>query len=244
MMDQGRFQRSFSDDPTLLTRLFDLLDTAFPGLSQAAQQDPNLGPPWEAVSTPFVRFDRDIAVTHVGVLEIPFVLMGRPVMAGAIHAVCTRPEYRRRGYYRQVMEEALQYCDRRYDTVLLFTAQPELYEPFGFRELGEHVCITPWTAPGGTSGFRELNLYDPYDFHVLDRLLGIREPISHTVGIGPEKGLFGFNEGDRPLRYAVDLDVILHACSDMNTCSDQCQRSPPRILGGAIPTRHQSEADL
>ncbi len=127
--NQGGFQRSYSSDPTLFERLFDLIDIAFPYLREMARSGPGLGPPWEAQSTPFVRFDGDIAVTHVGLWEIPFVLMGRQVRVGGIHAVCTRPEYRRRGYFRQVMQEALSYCDRRYETVLLYTAHPELNSP-------------------------------------------------------------------------------------------------------------------
>ena len=213
MTNQAGFQRSFRDDPTLIGRLFDLIDTSFPGLRQASQSGPGLGPPWEEHSTPFVRFDHELAVTHVGLVEIPLVLMGRRVMVGGIHAVCTRPEYRRRGYYRQIMYEVLAYCDRWYETLILFTAQPELYEPFGFRELGEHLFLAPWTSAGaGASagrGFRKLNLYEPNDFRLVERLLAAREPVSNTVGVVHETGLFGFNEGKRPLHYAEDVDVIV-----------------------------------
>lgn len=65
-----RLQRSFSDDPALIGRLFDLIDTSFPGLCQASRSCPGLGPPWEEQSTPFVRFDGDVAVSHIGVLEL------------------------------------------------------------------------------------------------------------------------------------------------------------------------------
>jgi hypothetical protein len=144
------------------------------------------------------------------VLEIPFVLMGRRVRVGAIHAVCTRPEYRRRGYFRQVMTEVLDACDQRYETLLLFTAQPELYEPFGFREFGEHLFIAPCPmTKRGHKGFRQLDLYEPNDFRTTERLLADREPVSNTLGVVDEIGLFGFNEGQRPLHYAEDLEVIV-----------------------------------
>jgi hypothetical protein len=33
--------------------------------------------------------------------------------------------------------------------------------------------------------------------------------VSPTLGVAHETGLFGFNEGKRPLRHAADLDVIV-----------------------------------
>ncbi len=210
MTGASGLKRAYRDDPTLLSRVFDLLDTAFPYLRSMAQSGPGLGPPWEAQSTPFVRFDSDLAITHVGRLEIPFVLMGHRVRVGGIHAVCTHPAHRRRGYFRQAMTEALEDSDRYYKTLLLYTAQPELYEPFGFRELGEHLFRAPWSAPTqGVRGFRELDLYEPNDLRLAERLLAAREPVSNTVGVVDEVGLFGFNEGKRPLRYAEDLQVIV-----------------------------------
>jgi len=203
------FRQSFSDDPTVIERLFDLIDTSFPGLRQASRSGPGLGPPWEEHSTPFIHYDGDLAVTHVGLLEIPFVLMGRQVMVGGIHGVCTRPEYRRHGYMRQVMTDVLAYCNRRYETLMLFTAQPELYEPFGFRELGEHLFSAPWPAASGGAGFRALNLHEPHDYRLTEQLLVTREPVSNTVGVVNEIGLFGFNEGTRPLHYAEDLEVMV-----------------------------------
>ena len=93
MTQAGGFRRSFGNDPTLMPRLFDLIDTSFPWLRQAVTSGPGLGPSWEEQSTPFIRFDADLAVTHLGLMEMPFVLMGREVTAGAIHGarrVCPR----------------------------------------------------------------------------------------------------------------------------------------------------------
>lgn len=210
-MNQYHFKRSFSEDPSLSNKLFNLLETAFPGIgiSRAAETGRMLGAAWEDASTPFIRFYNDIAVTHVGVLEIPMQIMGQTVTVGGIHGVCTHPEFRRRGYYREVMTELLDYCASRYDTLMLTTAQPEFYQPFGFRVVKEHIFRTKSDSTGWLNGFRLLNTSDPNDLKLLHRLLETREPVSNIVGILDEKAVFFVNEGTRPLHYAADLDLIV-----------------------------------
>ncbi|NJM68822.1 MAG: GNAT family N-acetyltransferase [Scytonema sp. RU_4_4] len=211
MINKYCFQRSFSQDPTLSSRLFNLLEVVFPeiGISNAAECARKLGASWEEASTPFIRFQNDLAITHVGVLEIPMQLMGEMITVAGIHGVCTRPEFRRRGYYREVMQEVLDYCDKRYKTLVLTTAQPELYEPFGFRFVREHVFISKCNTLGGIHGLRLLDTTNIDDVKLLNRLLETRKPISHILGIVKEKALFCVNEGSNPLHYAEDLDVIL-----------------------------------
>lgn len=210
-MNQYHFKRSFSEDPSLSNKLFILLETAFPGIgiSRAAETGRILGAAWEDASTPFIRFYNDIAVTHVGVLEIPMQIMGQTVTVGGIHGVCTHPEFRRRGYYREVMTEVLDYCASRYDTLILTTAQPEFYQPFGFRVVKEHIFSTKSDSRGWSNGFRLLNTSDPHDLKLLHRLLETRESISNVVGVLDEKAVFFVNEGTRPLRYTEELDAIV-----------------------------------
>ena len=203
------FKRSFADDPTLKGTVFALLETCFPGITQAERESLELGRPWERASTPFVCWQGELAITHVGLLEIPLVVMGQIVRVGAIHAVGTRPEYRRRGYYRKVMQEVLQYCAQRYNTLILTTGQPELYEPFGFRVLQEHLFTASCASPGGTQGFRPVNPYDPKDLRLLDHLLDTRVPVSHILGVVQEKDVFRFNARNLPLYYAADLEVFV-----------------------------------
>lgn len=229
-MNQYHFQRSFSEDPTISKRLFNLLETIFPGLSSLAEIGRVLGASWEVASTPFIRFHGDIAITHVGVLEIPMQLMGQTVTVGGIHGVCTHPEFRHRGYYREVMAEVLEYCDRRYTTLVLTTLQPEFYEPFGFRVVKEHVFITKCNVTGSTAGWRSLNTSDPEDIKLLHRLLETRTPVSNVAGIVGEKSLFCVNEGNRPLHYIEDLDLIV--CLEI----EDTQLRLFDLVGTSIPT--------
>jgi hypothetical protein len=107
------------------------------------------------------------------------------------------------------MEEVLDYCAKRYDTLILTTAQPEFYQPFGFRVVGEYIFIVKCDSTGSKDGLRLLNFSDPQDLKLLHRLLETRIPVSNIVGIVNEKALFCVNEGTRPLHYAEDLDLIV-----------------------------------
>ncbi|KAF3884031.1 GNAT family N-acetyltransferase [Tolypothrix bouteillei VB521301] len=179
------------------------------GITDAAESALRLGASWESASTPFMRFEGNLAVTHVGVLEIPMSLMGELVTVGGIHGVATHPEFRRRGYYRDVMEEVLDYCDRHYKTLVLTTSEPELYEPFGFRYVREHVFVAQCNSTGGTHGFRLLDTNNDNDINLLNRLLETREPVSYILGVVKAKALFCVIESRSPLFYAEDLDVLV-----------------------------------
>jgi predicted N-acetyltransferase YhbS len=212
-MLQYRFKRSFSSDPNLSDRLFELVEMTFPGLNDLVECGRKLGVPWEAVSTPFIHFHDDVAITHVGVLEIPMEIMGQRVTVGGIHGVATREEFRRRGYYREVMQEVLEYCDQMYETLVLTTPEPEYYLPFGFRVVEEYIFHVQCSSEGNTNGWRILDFSDSKDIALLHRLLETRTPVSHVVGVVNEKAVFFVNECSRTLYYAEDLDLI--ACMEI-----------------------------
>jgi hypothetical protein len=84
-------QYSFSTDPTLGERLFDVLDTVFPGLRQVAANARTLGAPWESVSTPFIVREGARVLSHVGVIELSLIVLGERFTVGSIHGVATHP---------------------------------------------------------------------------------------------------------------------------------------------------------
>ena len=202
-------QDSFATNRNLSTQVFDLLDVVFPGVRRVAQHARTLGAAWESVSTPFVRFEDGRIVCHVGVIELSLVVLGQPVIVGAIHGVATHPECRRRGYYREIMKEVLQYCDARYKTLILTTEHPEYFEPFGFRVVPEHFFRLQVEPTGEGGGLETVDLSDAKNVSLLRRLLETRQPVSHIVGVVNEKAVFCFNEGGSPLHYVADLDVLL-----------------------------------
>src|SRR5690606_14697780 len=121
--------------PRTRAELLAALGSAFPSVPAKIDAARALGWDWDAVTTPFVdRVDGHI-VSHVGVLEVPLRLDGRAVRVAGIHAVCTLPAFRRRGCYRRAMERALAFVEPRWELAQLYTSQPALYEPFGFRSV-------------------------------------------------------------------------------------------------------------
>lgn len=207
-MGQYRFKRSFAEDSNLSQQMFDLLEVVFPGMRDAAAEIKKLGASWESASTPFICFQNDIAISHVGVLEIPMQIMNNLTTVGGIHGVATHPEFRRQGYYRKVMEEVLSYCDTLYKTLVLTAPNPDFYTPFGFRVIPEYRFNTQVNSQSGSNGFRVLDTANYQDVELLHRLLQTRSPVSNIVGVVNEKPVFCFNEGGRTLHYAEDLDLI------------------------------------
>jgi hypothetical protein len=200
---------SFTEDPNLGPRLFDLLDEVFPGLRRAKEEGARLGASWESVSTPFVLEEGGRVIAHVGLIGLPLLVMGRAVTVGSVHAVATLADRRRQGLCRKLMEEMFAHAEGRYDTLILTTENPEVYAPFGFRVLQEHrFTVRPRPRPGG-DGLRRLDLTRAADVSLLNRLLEARSPVSDVVGVTREKAVFFVNEGRRPLHYVRDLDALL-----------------------------------
>jgi len=200
---------SYANDPVLSGKVFDLLETAFPGLRRAVAEARQVGCIWEDVSTPFVHFEGERALSHVGLIDLPLRIAGRNVNVGSVHAVATHPDYRRRGLFRNLMEELFRYCEGRYETLILSTENPEYYEPFGFRRLQEHFFTVRGVSSGGADDLRLLDPRRAPDMEILNRLLARRTPVSEVVGVRGERTVFLFNEGNRPIHYAEDLDVVL-----------------------------------
>lgn len=207
-----RFQKSFQNEPRLNEQVFNLMQIVFPelGIPEIAPQARNAGAAWETASTPFIFFQENQVVSHIGVLEIPLCLMGENVTVAGIHGVATHPEYRRRGYYRQLMQEVLEYCSNRYQTLILTTENPEFYQPFGFRIVQEHIFIAKNTPSQNNNEFRRLfPLQNNNELDLLLRLVDNREPVSNILGVWPERALFYFNEINQPLYYSQELDILI-----------------------------------
>lgn len=208
-MNANGFRRAYADDPTLYERIFTLLDSWTPEIRATAERAKRLRLRWEDVTTPFVCEQGEQVISHVGVLEVPLLLLGRETRVAGVHAVCTHPDHRRRGHYRRLMEEVLEWCDARFDTIELSTEDPPFYEPFGFRRIAESTFVARVDAPGNGRGLRRLAPESDADLKLLDRLLEVREPVSAIVGVVRENAVFKFNAVTRDLDYCEALDALI-----------------------------------
>jgi len=120
-------------DPRERDQLRSLLEATWPGLPAGFDLAARYGWPIDAVSTPFVSRVAGRIVSHVGVLELPVILGGEERSIAGLHGVCTQPGQRRRGHCRRAMEQAMAYVSSRWSAAKLTTAEPRIYEPFGFR---------------------------------------------------------------------------------------------------------------
>jgi GNAT superfamily N-acetyltransferase len=198
--------------PPLDARLAALFARVWPALPVVAARAERLGFPWTRVSTPFVRWEGDRAIAHVGVIELSLIVGGRSRRVGSIHAVCADPDRRGGGHAASLMAEALEACRARYDTLVLTTLIPDYYTRFGFRPVPEHAFSRAWPATASGPGGRPLT-EAPNDLKVLRRLLERRAPVSERLGSLADEVVFAvavlLTWGDLSrVRYHAALDAI------------------------------------
>ncbi len=207
-MSTARFRCSYADDPTLADRVFALLKTWFTGIGARRREAARLGSLWEQCSTPFVYEKDGQVISHVGLLEMPYVIKGERHRLGGVHGVCTLQSERRQGHFRRIMEELLEFCDGRFETLELCTEKPEYYEPFGFRIIPERRFVAKVASEGGGDGFRAFDPSRNGEIGRLDCMLTERTPVSELVGVFDEHDVFKFSQGADALYYSEELDCF------------------------------------
>ena len=151
---------------------------------------------WPEGYRAFSYMDGDVIAANVSIRPLPLMVGGRTVAAGQIHAVATRPAYRRRGLFQHLMRRVLDYADARFECVLLYTEIPALYRPFGFRPLPEHRFrgqLSLTRTAGVLPRPRALSLAVSDDVALLRGLFARREPVSHHLGLVGNEDIFAAN---------------------------------------------------
>ena len=215
-------------------RLLALLGRVWPVLPPAIACAEGLGFSWASVSTPFVHDEGDRAVAHVGVIELPLVIAGRPRLVGSIHAVCTDADRRGRGHARALLNAALAHCRDRYDTVVLTTLIPEFYaRHHGFRPVTEHAFARAVETPALSASGRRLST-SAGDARLLRRLSATRTPVSERLGCLDAVTVFVFA---LLLRWGDVSHAYHHAALDVVTVHEVIGRTLVLydVMGAAIP---------
>jgi predicted N-acetyltransferase YhbS len=247
-MSTSRTRRRYADDPTLGDRIFELLETWFVGIDVRRREAARLGSRWDDCSTPYVHEENGRIVSHVGLIEMSYVVCGKRQQLGGIHAVCTLASERRRGHFRRLMEALLEDCEGRFDTLVLTTEHPEYYEPFGFRVVPEHRFFAQIARPGHDATGAHVSRRDSFQpfgstpaasLERLDRLLRDRTPVSNRVGIVDDLHVFKFSNGSEGLHYSEALDcfAVFEISGTRLVLSDLVARELPSLdaLLAAIP---------
>lgn len=133
----------YSDDRSMREKLYPLFEQVFhiPATELADYYARGF---WNPTYQPYTLFDGSQAAANVSMFELELVIKDTLVKAAGIQSVMTHPAYRRQGLMRQLFKRMLEDIDEEYETAWLFTEQPELYEPFGFRVVPQHAFRTAW----------------------------------------------------------------------------------------------------
>ncbi len=170
----------YPDDKALRHATVKLLGQVWPRLPGCIAQASAWGADWFQLSTPFVHVVADEPVAHVGVIEIPVVTAGGVRRVAGIHAVCTHPAHRGRGYLRATMDRTLAWVDARYEAALLWANDPAIYTRFGFAPRPESLFQgpAPRALPSREAGLRLLAVDCAADMLLLRSRLATRAPVS------------------------------------------------------------------
>jgi predicted N-acetyltransferase YhbS len=198
-----------------------------------------LGGP-DPTSTAFAWFDGDGAcIANITAFSLPLVIDGRFVRAAGLQSGAVRPAYRGQGLFRDVLEAALDHCDREgFEAIALLTDKPDLYAKHGFRTFAQHRFAGPPPQRGeaypGARSCRSLDLTTEADITLLRRLLDGRRPVSDRFAPLRQMEMFLFNASMTPgLR--LDIDEEDNAVIAWRTGEDGSFELLD-IVGARIPT--------
>jgi len=119
-------QLNYENDVELFERCITLIDEVFPGCKTFASKGMKYKASWSEKSIPFVIEDKNKVIAHAGLWPITVVVNGTIHKTAAIHGVCVKPEYRGKGYFKQLMNEAMQVGAENFESTILFTNKPYL----------------------------------------------------------------------------------------------------------------------
>lgn len=199
----------YAKDSMLYEECLTLIDSCFPGIKALADQGRSHQACWDDSSIPFIAREGSELVAHLGLLPFNLVIQGKPYYAAAIHGICTKEKCRRKGHFKNLMQEALKYIQQNFDFSFLFTDQPYLYEQFGFMVLAEYDFPYHFTAKHHGGKIRKIDLDEPNDLNLLQKLYFNRVPISNCFGIVKETTIATLNALHEPVYYIEAIEALI-----------------------------------
>jgi len=208
------FRKDYCLNKGFREQLYPLFDRVF-GISPNVLADYYGRGFWDETYRPYTLFESNCAIANVSWFDLPILVAGRPISAAGIQSVMTHPDYRGRGLMKNLFEVMLRDIDSSVEMSLLFTENPMLYIPFGFRVLPETYFMTRYEHSGQCKekSFRRLAPFDPVNTEVVKELLRIRVAASEhffPLHYAPSFFLNLYDhQAQERLYYASDVDALL-----------------------------------
>lgn len=204
---------NYAKDPKLFERCINLIDEIFPGCREFALNGMKYKASWPGGSTPFIIEEQGEIIAHAGVWPLTLMLNGKKHYSASIHGVCVKPEHRGRGHFKQLMQEVMHYVDHHFDSSLLFTEKPYLYEKYPYKiMLPEYDFVLTQNVKSSSikSDLRVLSLSNQRDLNIVHQLLRDRVPLSDNFSIiDTGNVLFILNTLHKKIHYSELLDTIV-----------------------------------
>ncbi|MDZ5610249.1 GNAT family N-acetyltransferase [Bacillus pseudomycoides] len=193
--------------------LFQLFEEVFRIPAQTLQNFESNGF-WDTTYKPFSYLQEGQVIANVSMFSLPMFVNGEQIHAAGIQSVMTHPEYRRKGLMKQLFCKVLQEIDTQYECTVLFTEKPELYEPFGFRVVQEHLMTLSYeNEQPRLSSLRKLNFYDEKDMELIKEIMENSQQLSMEFSTLNYQSSFYFNMYDakwnEKLYYSEKLDALI-----------------------------------
>jgi predicted N-acetyltransferase YhbS len=220
----------------LVDLLFDIFEIDIGQLDRLGGPDPT--------SMPFGYFDEaGRCVANFSAFSTPLIINGRRVRAVGYQSGAVRPDYRGQGLYRDLMQRAFAWADAQgFELGMLLTDKPELYEPYGFRVIEQHLFQGPMPAVAPALPCRHLSIDKDADVALVRSVLLERMPVSERFAVAGHIEEFLLNACfDRSIRlsHMPDHDAIIAWREEAGTFHllDVASREIPS-LGQIISAMH------
>ncbi|MFO1444990.1 GNAT family N-acetyltransferase [Bacillus sp. Bva_UNVM-123] len=131
------YKTNYSSDVTEREKLYHLFESVF-GIHSGTLRDFSNKGLWNDNYIPYTYFNGDKAVANVSAFPLAMIINGELKNCMGIQSVMTDPDYRKNGLMKVLVQKMLNDIDHTSEGAFLFTSSPQLYTPFGFKEVKQY----------------------------------------------------------------------------------------------------------
>lgn len=176
---QLKFYSDYSSEDSKREKLYPLFEKVF-GIEVNTLRELYKRGFWNESYIPYTFFNNDQAIANVSAFPLDMNIEQSNKKCVGIQSVMTEPDYRKKGLMKRLFSKMLEDIDQKYEAAFLFTSNPELYIPYGFKVIEQyyfrknvnHHLLTKKTS------LRKLEPLKDSDIKILMDLLKNREALS------------------------------------------------------------------